>query len=194
MLRDRTVQKLTTSMTLPQRSTNGFSPPSYKIELCPPSYAAERLRVMLGSFPQSERAKVDPTVFVPALAAMLASFPQDIVQAVTDPVRGIASEQNWVPTLAELRHACEVRLRPRQEKAKREAELRRTQAMLAPPPPATAEQRERAVAKWEAEKAARARQARKYVAERTAEEMRETPLPALSPHLVEATLAKMVRE
>jgi hypothetical protein len=136
--------------------------------------------VMLGSFPQSERAKVDPTVFVPALAAMLASF--------------IASEQNWVPTLAELRHACEVRLRPRQEKAKREAELRRTQAMLAPPPPATAEQRERAVAKWEAEKAARARQARKYVAERTAEEMRETPLPALSPHLVEATLAKMVRE
>jgi hypothetical protein len=99
---------------------------------------------MLGSFPQSERAKIDPTVFVPALAAMLASFPEDIVQAVTDPVRGIASEQNWVPTLAELRHACEVRLKPRQEAAKREAELRRTQALLAAPSPATTEERERA--------------------------------------------------
>jgi hypothetical protein len=148
--------------------------------------------VMLGSFKESERSKVDPTVFVPALAAMLASFPQDIVQAVTDPVRGIASEQNWVPTLSELRHACEVRLKPRQEAAKREAELRRTQALLAPPPPATTEERERAVAKWEAEKAARVRQARKYVAERSVEELRETPLPALSPGLVESTLAKMV--
>jgi hypothetical protein len=147
---------------------------------------------MLGSFKESERSKVDPTVFVPALAAMLASFPQDIVQAVTDPVRGIASEQNWVPTLSELRHACEVRLKPRQEAAKREAELRRTQALLAPPPPATTEERERAVAKWEAEKAARVRQARKYVAERSVEEMRDTPLPALSPGLVERTLAKMV--
>jgi regulator of protease activity HflC (stomatin/prohibitin superfamily) len=126
------------------------------------------------------------------LAAMLASFPQDIVQAVTDPVRGIASEQNWVPTLAELRHACEKRMEPIRQKAKREAELRRTQAVLAAPAAATAEERERAVAKWEAEKAARVRQARKYVAERTIEELRETPLPALSPGLVERTLAKMV--
>jgi hypothetical protein len=99
---------------------------------------------MLGSFRQSEQAKVDPTVFVPALAAMLASFPEDIVRAVTDPVRGIASEQNWVPTLAELRHACERLMKPRQDAAKREAELRRTQALLAAPAPATTEERERA--------------------------------------------------
>jgi hypothetical protein len=97
-----------------------------------------------------------------------------------------------MPHVSEVRAACEKHMAGVRARVAQEGRIAETQALLAAPQAATTEQRERAVAKWEAEKAARVRQARKYVAERSVEELRETPLPALSTHLVEATLAKMV--
>jgi hypothetical protein len=176
--------------SLPERSKTGFAPPSLSAERSSPSFAAERTRILLGCFRKGEAA--DAEVYVTAIAAMLSTYPEEIVRQVTDPVRGLPSKVNWLPTLAEIRHECETFMRPIRDAEKRELEARRTQALLAAPAAATAEERERAVAKWEAEKAARVRQARKYVAERTIDELRVMPLPHLSPGLVESTLAKMV--
>jgi hypothetical protein len=186
------MEKLNPHRSLPERSLSGFNPPSLNAERSSPSFAAERTRILLGCFRKGEAA--DAEVYVTAIAAMLSTYPEEIVRQVTDPVRGLPSKVNWLPTLAEIRHECETFMRPIRDAEKRTLEARRTQALLAAPQAATTEQRERAVAKWEAEKAARVQQARKYVAERTVEEMRDTPLPALSPVLVESTLAKMVRD
>jgi hypothetical protein len=184
------MEKLNPHRSLPERSPSGFRPPSLNAERSSPSFAAERTRILLGCFRKGEAA--DAEVYVTAIAAMLSTYPEEIVRQVTDPVRGLPSKVNWLPTLAEIRHECETFMRPIRDAEKRTLEARRTQALLSAPAAATTEQRERAVAKWEAEKAARVRQARKYVAERSVEEMRDTPLPALSPGLVERTLAKMV--
>jgi hypothetical protein len=113
--------------------------------LCPPSLATERTRVLLGSFRKSDG--LDAQVYVPAIAAMLANYPSEIVMAATDPVRGIASRQNWLPTLFELRMLCDELMKPFQEAAAREAREQETRKLLAPPlNVATPEERERAVA------------------------------------------------
>jgi hypothetical protein len=183
------MEKLNPHRSLPERSLSGFNPPSLNAERSSPSFAAERTRILLGCFRKGEAA--DAEVYVTAIAAMLSTYPEEIVRQVTDPVRGLPSKVNWLPTLAEIRHECETFMRPIRDAEKRELEARRTQALLAAPAPATTEERERAVAKWEAEKAARVQQARKRVAERTVEELRGLPLPPLSPGLVEGTLKKM---
>lgn len=70
-----------------------------------------------------------------ALAALLASYPEDVVRAVTDPVRGLPSTSQWLPTIAEVRSACEARLEPMRRQADRERRYAETYALLPPPPP-----------------------------------------------------------
>jgi hypothetical protein len=136
------MEKVNPHRILPERSPSGFSPPSLLAERSSPSFAAERTRILLGCFRKGEAA--DAEVYVTAIAAMLSTYPEEIVRQVTDPVRGLPSKVNWLPTLAEIRHECETFMRPIRDAEKRTLEARRTQALLAAPAPATTEERERA--------------------------------------------------
>ena len=54
----------------------------------------------------------DAEIYLGALAAILAAYPEAIVARVADPRVGIAGRSQWLPTIAEVRHACEVEMAP----------------------------------------------------------------------------------
>ena len=48
-----------------------------------------------------------PKVYLAAVEAVLRSYPERVVQAVCDPVNGLPSRAKWLPSVAEVRLACE---------------------------------------------------------------------------------------
>lgn len=73
----------------------------------------------------------NPETFVTAIAATLARYPDEVIFTVTDPRSGIPSRVSWMPSIKEVRDACEDVLEPileREKQAKRiseQMELRR---------------------------------------------------------------------
>ena len=66
---------------------------------------AERAALLLGCYHKSNVA--EPEIFAAGAAAILSKFPADIAATVTDPRTGLAGRLKFVPTLAEIREACE---------------------------------------------------------------------------------------
>jgi hypothetical protein len=72
------------------------------------------IKRLLGCYPAGKPA--DPQVYVAAVTAVLANYPNEIVRRVTDPVSGLPSRCKFLPTIAELTEACGELMRPyRQE-------------------------------------------------------------------------------
>lgn len=119
------------------------------------------------------------------------------MKAVCDPRDGIAGEQTFMPSIAELRASLERRMAPIYTRQEREARFAETERLLAELTGATDEERQRAWAFWQDERdrlAGKPTQAEVEAAakERLRElwhEVRTEPLPRLS----EAALAKMAR-
>jgi hypothetical protein len=74
-------------------------------------------------------------------------YDEDVVRDVTDPVRGLPGVLKWLPAVAEVRQACEDRLKPMREAMAREKREGDTRLLLTPPT-ASAEERERGVERW----------------------------------------------
>lgn len=53
----------------------------------------------------------DPETYISAVVAVLVTFPVSVMREVTDPVGGLPSKLNWLPTVKEIREACDERLR-----------------------------------------------------------------------------------
>lgn len=51
----------------------------------------------------------DPEIYTAAVAATLAEFADDVAEYVTDPRTGLPAKLKWLPTIAEVREACERR-------------------------------------------------------------------------------------
>ena len=51
----------------------------------------------------------DPDTYAAAIAAVLTRFPPEVVAHVTDPRSGLPSRSNFLPTVHEVRLACEER-------------------------------------------------------------------------------------
>lgn len=49
----------------------------------------------------------DPEVYVSAVIKVLSAYPLDVVQRVVDPLTGLPGQLNWLPTVREIREACE---------------------------------------------------------------------------------------
>lgn len=64
-------------------------------------------KVLLGCFRMGEAN--DPEVYTTAVIAVLQSYPPDVVEFVTDPRTGIAGQQTFLPSVAELRKALDDR-------------------------------------------------------------------------------------
>jgi hypothetical protein len=60
---------------------------------------------MLGYWRKGEAN--NPKAYGLAVAAMLAEYPPDVVEELTHPLRGMPSRTDFMPTLRELREACE---------------------------------------------------------------------------------------
>jgi hypothetical protein len=70
----------------------------------------------------------DPETYVAALAAVLASYPEDVIKNVTHPVTGLPSRVDFLPTVAEVFRACEAGMEPRRREAARRALAARRRA------------------------------------------------------------------
>jgi len=65
---------------------------------------------LLGCYPAGKPS--DPQVYVAAVTAVLAKYPNEIVREVTDPVRGLPSTCKFLPSIAELMEACGKAMAP----------------------------------------------------------------------------------
>ena len=74
---------------------------------CPAEVAAQRAGLLFGCYRRNDAN--DPMTFTAAVTAVLAQFSREIVEHVTDPVSGIASQIQWLPSIAEIRKACDDR-------------------------------------------------------------------------------------
>jgi len=107
-----------------------------------------RARILIGCYRRDDAA--DPEVYAGALVAILTGYPEEIVLTVTDPRTGIAGRSQWLPTIAEVRSACEKEATKRFEIDRRQS---RSDDVLALPPMSAedAERRKAVVRKWRQE-------------------------------------------
>jgi hypothetical protein len=81
-------------------------------------------------------------MFASAIAAVLSEYRIDVIRYVTDPRTGLPSSLKWMPTVAEVREACEARAQ-HLRKMERLANWGKNQPRLAYDPVPSAEARER---------------------------------------------------
>ena len=72
-----------------------------------PELAAIKARQLFGCFRKGDAN--DPDTYAAAIAAVLTRFPPEVVAHVTDPRTGLPSRSNFLPTVHEVRLACEER-------------------------------------------------------------------------------------
>lgn len=70
--------------------------------------ANELAKVLIGCYRKDDAT--DFEVYSAALVAMLSEYPEAVVRYITDPRTGLPSTQKWLPTIFEVRHACEEQL------------------------------------------------------------------------------------
>jgi len=106
------------------------------------SYATDRAKLLLGCYRTGDAN--DPETYVAAIAVTLARYPEEIITAVTHPVTGLPSQKNWLPTIKEVRDACQELQERLQAQIERERRIKeqlaaRRQEELAAPRPTIAE-------------------------------------------------------
>lgn len=79
--------------------------------------------MLLGCFRTGEAH--DPKVYVAAAIRVLSEYPVETQRYVTDPGSGLPSKVNWLPTVKEIRDACEDHYGPQRRAMEREAAERR---------------------------------------------------------------------
>lgn len=83
----------------------------------------ERARTMFGCYRKGDAH--DPDTYVAAVAAVLAEYPDDTIWTVTDPRAGLPSKVSWLPTVKEVRDACEAHYGPTRRALELEAAERK---------------------------------------------------------------------
>ena len=66
---------------------------------------AKYAKLLLGCFRTGDAT--DPEVYTGAVIVVLADYPDDVIEQVVDPRNGLPSRMNWLPTIAEIKSACE---------------------------------------------------------------------------------------
>jgi hypothetical protein len=108
-------------------------------EPCSRSLAAERATILTGCYKRDEAA--DPEIFIRAATAILEQYPEGTVRKVTHPASGLPAKLKWLPSIAELKEACEEdvgHIRRNAERAKHWEGLKQI-----PAPPVTEESKAR---------------------------------------------------
>lgn len=59
---------------------------------------------MFGCYRRAEAS--DPEIYAAATSSVLAEYPKEVVDYVTDPRTGLPSSSQWLPSVFEVRKAC----------------------------------------------------------------------------------------
>lgn len=84
-----------------------------------------------------------------AYVRVLQAYTPEIVAAIADPLTGIAREQTFLPSIAELTASLERRMAPIRADEEKRRRLAETENLLRQTAKPTGEQRQRAVERWE---------------------------------------------
>jgi hypothetical protein len=98
---------------------------------CPIDVATRRAGVLLSCFRKGDAE--NPEIYVGAVASVLSSYPEAVAYRVTDPRSGLAGRSQWLPTVAEVRIACEIEMAPARSEEARNARRAHTEAVLSAP-------------------------------------------------------------
>jgi hypothetical protein len=125
-------------LTLRQASSNALTSNSPTSTKCDPRTASRKAAQLFGCYPRNEAN--DPEFFLTAASALLACYPEIVVDRVCDPLSrgGLPAKHKFLPALAEIRAACEVEMIWFDTVERRERDRQHTRQVLAPalPPPA----------------------------------------------------------
>lgn len=100
-----------------------------------PAYCLKASRVLFACYRRDEAA--DPELYCAAVAATFAGFSKQVVDHVSDPRTGIASELKFLPAVAEVRASCVATASRMVLLAKPSVELRRSPQPLIKREPGT---------------------------------------------------------
>jgi hypothetical protein len=92
--------------------------------------AANYTRILLGCYRKGDVA--DPEIYSRGVVAVFTQYPEWAVQAVSSPANGLPSRLQWLPTIAEVKGACEAEIGHLKRSAERQD--RYTPRALPPPP------------------------------------------------------------
>lgn len=81
------------------------------------------MKALCGCYRKDEAS--DPQVYAAAVAAIFDEYDDEIVQIVTDPRTGLPSKCQWLPTIKEVREACETLKQEMTDAIGRERDLQR---------------------------------------------------------------------
>jgi hypothetical protein len=118
-------------LTLHQTSSNALTKSSPTSTKCDPRTAARKAAQLFGCYNRNEAN--DPEIFITAMTAMLACYPELVVDRVCDPIRGLPAKNRFLPAIAEIREACEREMIWHDAVERRDRERRHTAEVLAPP-------------------------------------------------------------
>ena len=106
--------------TLAATSSSALTGPSQsERENCDPRQATRLAAKLFGCYRASEAN--DPDVYVTAAARLLANFREAIARQVADPVSGLPSTNQWLPSIAEIRVTCDKLMAPIYAERRRDA-------------------------------------------------------------------------
>lgn len=69
------------------------------------AHATRCATILLGCYRSGDAN--DPEIYVSSVVAMFCAYPVDVMERVVNPVTGLPARSQWLPTLAEVRSACE---------------------------------------------------------------------------------------
>ena len=98
---------------------------------CPAQLASRRAGILLGCYRKGDAE--EPEIYAAAVASVLTCYPQDVAQRVTDPRSGLPGRSQWLPTVAEVKAACEAEMAPSRAEAAREVRRVRTARVVGEP-------------------------------------------------------------
>lgn len=101
----------------------GSQPQESPSESARDQLASERTAIMFGCYRRGEAN--DPDVYTASVAAVLAEYPAEVIHYVTDPRTGLPSKCDFLPTVKEVRDACENEMKPARDAMAREVRMRR---------------------------------------------------------------------
>lgn len=70
-----------------------------------PAYYLKRAEMIFACYRRDEAA--NPEIYAAAAAAILEGYTQSVIERITDPRTGIASQCRFLPSIAEITEACE---------------------------------------------------------------------------------------
>lgn len=128
------------SKTLPAPATSSSQSP-HGLGLCSLKVATSCANGLLGCYRRGDAA--DPESYVGALVVVLMAYPEQVARRVTHPAGGLPGTSTFLPSVAEVRVACEAEMKPIYE-ALRQKQIREENAkLLGPVPLLTEVERER---------------------------------------------------